>query len=104
MICRDLFIIFVASSAGISLLLNIRLFLIVHINHMASVILSMNASLIHLGFFLNCIDPLISSIVGCSHWVFGKVCSQHANFRDAVYWASASAWAVFRYLASWDRS
>ena len=73
---------------------------------MASVILSMNASLIHLGFFLNCIDPspLISSIVGCSHWVFGKVCSQHANFRDAVYWASASAWAVFRYLASWDRS
>jgi len=55
------------------------LFLIVHINHMASVILSMNASLIHLGFFLNCIDPspLISSIAGCSHWVFGKVCSHN---------------------------
>jgi len=76
LIYRVLFIIFVASSAGISLLLNIRLFLIVHISHMVSVILSMYVSLIYLGLFLSFIDPspLISSIVSYSHWVFGKVC------------------------------
>ena len=76
LVCRVFFSILLTGSFGISFLLNIWLFLIVHISHIASVILSMYASFVHLGLSLSCIDPspLISSIVGWGHWVFGKVC------------------------------